>query len=229
MRRGFFGGAFDPIHEGHLNLAKSVFKDLGLDSLELIPNAAPPHKKASSLDFSLRVSLIKLAIKDYPFMSVNDMEKDLTRKHYTYNTLKLLRERYSKDDPLFFLMGEDSLLALDTWYLGLKLTDFAHLAIIKRPGFNLNKASPILHEYLKEHLVSLDNPKFNEYKNLPCGKCFLLESKLYDVSSSKLRHTLVEFYQEKNDKALSYLQEEVPDLVLKEILKHKLYQDLISD
>lgn len=226
MKRGFFGGAFDPIHEGHLNLAKSVFKDLGLDSLELIPNAAPPHKKASSLNFSLRVDLIKLAIKDYPFMKVNEMEKDLKHKHYTYDTLEHLRKIYGKDDPLFFLMGEDSLLALDTWHLGLKLTDFAHLAIIKRPGFNLSKASPILRDYLKDHLVTRDDPHFEEYKNKPCGKCFLLDSKLYDVSSSRLRHTLVEFYQDQNDKALSYLKEEVPDLVLKEILKHKLYQDL---
>ncbi len=225
MRTGFFGGAFDPIHEGHLKLARNITDALFLERLEFIPNASPPHKKAASLDFKKRTDLIKLAIKDEPRMAVNTMEENASSFNYTLNTLRTLRQERDDDTPMFFLMGMDSLLALDTWHQGFLLTDYVNLAVIGRPGCSLDMANPAIKEYLKQRLVLKEDLKESpKLLNTPCGLCFYIECEEQDVSSSNLREALIKFYSSRDDRALSYLKKEVPALVLKEILDHELYK-----
>lgn len=107
MKIGIFGGSFNPIHNGHINLCKELLDNNYLDVIYLMPNATPPHKNNVQTSFMHRLNMIKLAIKNIENLKILDCEKDSTIKHYTYNTLENLKTIF-KDDELFFIMGADS-------------------------------------------------------------------------------------------------------------------------
>ncbi|MDD5952564.1 MAG: nicotinate-nucleotide adenylyltransferase [Oscillospiraceae bacterium] len=111
---GIFGGTFNPIHNGHLHIARCFQEQLALDSVMLIPSKRPTHKAAPDLASSYdRLMMCRLATAGTPF-TVSDME--ITRKtaSYTVYTLEALREKHPLD-TLYLLMGEDMFLTLLDW------------------------------------------------------------------------------------------------------------------
>lgn len=216
---GFLGGSFDPIHRGHLHLAQEVRKVFALDKIYLIPNASPPHKERNFSSYENRLQMSRLALSslNHRQYQVSLLEQDPGKLHYTYDSLKALRSRYGAQARLYFIMGMDSLLALDSWYRGLELTDFTNLVVLPRPHYCLNyentalptakpsdqqtnpesaqrTADTVLSEalknYLKEHVVKENAPDFNRQKFCTQGKIFLLNSRQFDISSTRLRATL---------------------------------------
>lgn len=116
MRIGIFGGAFNPVHNGHINLAKSYIESLSLDKLLVIPTANPPHKTALGLaDKEDRLTMLSLAFSGVNKTEISDIEFRRTDKSYTYETIKELRKLYSCDD-FFLIIGEDQFLSFDKWY-----------------------------------------------------------------------------------------------------------------
>lgn len=116
MRIGIFGGAFNPVHNGHINLAKSYLKSLSLDKLFIIPTAVPPHKTAMGLaDGKDRINMLSLAFRGIEGTEISDIEFKTNEKSYTYNTVKEIRKTYS-DDEIFLIIGEDQFLSFDKWY-----------------------------------------------------------------------------------------------------------------
>lgn len=117
MRIGILGGTFDPIHVGHIELAKAAVSELSLDKVLVIP-AGNPYFKSGKRDISLgihRYNMIKLSIAPYPYMEALDIELYKEGETYTADTLLKLDEKY-RGDELFFIVGSDSLLQMDTWY-----------------------------------------------------------------------------------------------------------------
>lgn len=95
LKIGIFGGAFNPVHNGHLNLAKHYLDELGLDKILFIPTNIPPHK--SNEDFAGRkdrFNMLRLAIKPYDKFEVSDIEFKRDGKSYTYDTLLELKKIY---------------------------------------------------------------------------------------------------------------------------------------
>lgn len=219
----FLGGAFDPVHRGHLRLAHAVKERLNLESVEFIPNAAPPHKHGSHLPYETRVALLKLALENEPYLHVNTLERDNSHPHYTYETLRLLREEKGPDTPLFFVIGLDSLLALDTWYHGLELTSLAHLVVLGRPGYSLDDASETMRDYLKDRLIFSHEGEFDKALATPAGHCLYVEGEAEDVSSSELRARILNYYASKDSAALDYLHTHLPEEVCATILSSHLY------
>ena len=116
MRIGIFGGAFNPVHNGHINLAKSYLKSLSLDKLILIPTANPPHKTAAGLACEEdRLNMLSIAFKAVDRVEISDIEFQRNEKSYTYDTVRELRKIYS-DDALFLIIGDDQFLSFDKWY-----------------------------------------------------------------------------------------------------------------
>lgn len=198
---GFLGGSFDPIHKGHLNLAKGVRRSLKLDKIFLIPNAAPPHKAGNYTSYKSRLQMTDLALLslNHRQYQVSRLEQDPEHRHYTYDTLKMLRQKYGPDTRLYFIMGMDSLLDLDTWHKGFELTDFANLAVIDRPGSDFaNCPKAELKAYIADHVVYEPAPysgiekleEFNQALNEPKGRIFILRVPVMDVSSTQLRAEL---------------------------------------
>lgn len=116
MRIGIFGGAFNPVHNGHINLAKSYFESLSLDKLLIVPTANPPHKTAVGLaSEDDRLNMLSLAFKDMDKVELSDIEFQREEKSYTYDTIKELRKIYPNDE-LFLIIGDDQFLSFDKWY-----------------------------------------------------------------------------------------------------------------
>ncbi len=129
---GLFGGTFDPVHYGHLRAAEEAYHALGLKKVIFLPTADPPHKKRPDLSpFELRAKMVRLAIKGVPYFEVSDLEERLPHPSYSVRTLKALREA-QKDLEIFFILGLDAFLELETWYHYQELPLLAHLVVVTR-------------------------------------------------------------------------------------------------
>ena len=135
--RAYLGGSFDPVHNGHLQMALYVYQSLlplakqqqRELQVSLLPNARSPFK-ADSTDPKHRLAMLKLAIKDTP-LQINELELWQTPPVYTIDSVKILRARYPHDS-LIFIMGMDSAQSLDKWKDGLTLTDHVNLWVFNR-------------------------------------------------------------------------------------------------
>lgn len=152
-RIGLLGGSFNPVHNDHLLLAEFVKQRLQLDRVFLIPNSAPPHKNTVQVSYRHRLRMLRLALEGHPGLDISEIESCPEHPHYTFDTLTLLRHHYGADTALFFIMGMDSFLALDTWYRGLELSSLASLAVIMRKGYEHARISPAVAAYMHTHCV----------------------------------------------------------------------------
>ncbi|SFV55424.1 Nicotinate-nucleotide adenylyltransferase [hydrothermal vent metagenome] len=134
---GFLGGSFNPVHLGHLKIAKQVKKQLNLEKLFLMPCGIPPHKKDLFFNQTQRLELLKIALEDYPELSLDTREIDNNKINYTIDTLKQIKKEYPKE-KVFFIMGSDSFNNLHTWKDYKNIKNYAQLVVISRP-YNQNK------------------------------------------------------------------------------------------
>lgn len=110
-----FGGSFNPIHNGHIQLIKGIISELNLDKLLVVPSFLPPHKLVKSpVSPEDRIAMCKLCIADIPKTEISDIEIKRGGKSYTYETLQELHSIYHTDD-LFLIMGADMFLSIETW------------------------------------------------------------------------------------------------------------------
>ena len=115
MRIGMFGGSFNPIHNGHIQLIKGIISELNLDKLLVVPSFLPPHKLVKSpVSPEDRIAMCKLCIDNIPKAKISDIEIKRGGKSYTYKTLQELHSIYTTDD-LFLIMGADMFLSIETW------------------------------------------------------------------------------------------------------------------
>ena len=143
MRVGIFGGAFDPIHVGHLILAERVRDDAQLDLVRFVPSYKPPHKDDRRLTrFEARCDMVTLATTGQPAFVLDAIEKELPPPSYTVNTLRELALRHP-GDTFSLILGADSLHDLPTWYEPRELLRLAELIVVPRPGVELVTADAL--------------------------------------------------------------------------------------
>lgn len=131
-----FGGSFDPVHHGHLIVARHVAEALGHGRVLLIPCATPPHKQARNLATAAdRVAMCQAATKDESLFAVSDWETKQTGTNYTLHTVQHFQAALGSRVELSWLLGLDSLCELDTWYRADELADACTLVTAARPGF----------------------------------------------------------------------------------------------
>lgn len=114
-KTGIFGGAFNPVHNGHVRLAEEAVKQLKLRRLLIIPTYVSPHKHTELLPFEDRVEMCRRAFGHIPGAEVSDIEVRLGGTSYSINTVRALKEMYP-DEQLFLLIGGDMLFSFDKWY-----------------------------------------------------------------------------------------------------------------
>ncbi len=190
MRIGILGGTFDPIHLGHLHTAEEVGERLDLEKVYLIPSASPPHKSKRSLTpFRHRLAMVRLAAEQSPLLEASAMEGDRPGFSYSIETLKELHNILSPDPELFFILGMDAFLEIDTWKEHNALFNYAHFVIIHRAGYKLNR----FEDFFK-HLGM--EPVENRAENtlvMPSGKSItLMATTLMDISSTRIRQMVSE-------------------------------------
>lgn len=195
---GIMGGTFDPIHNAHLALAEAAYEQLSLDCVMFIPACQPPHKiKAGVSPADIRAQMVKSAIKDNPHFTFSDIELNRTGNSYTADTLTELHEQIP-DAKLYFILGADSLFAIDSWSRPDEIMAKSTLAAAVRD----NKSE----EEMKEQI--------NYLKKRYNADIRLLSFPDLDISSHELRHIRSE------NRSVRYL---VPEEVNDYIVKNGLY------
>jgi len=115
-RIGLFGGTFNPIHLGHIQVIQEVKKGFGLDKIFIIPSALPPHKEPDGLvEAADRIEMIRLAFSNHPDFAVSDVELKRPGPSYTIDTVRHFKSILNEDSELFLIMGLDAFLEIDTW------------------------------------------------------------------------------------------------------------------
>jgi len=136
---GMMGGTFNPVHNGHLKLARCAAEEYGLDKVLFMTGGNPPHKKDKPvLDAKFRHLMVKLAIGDIPDFEPCDYEIKLTDYSYTANTLQYLHKQYPGDE-IYFILGADSLNYLEAWYKPEKILSGCILLVYGRDGYDAGK------------------------------------------------------------------------------------------
>lgn len=174
MKTGIFGGAFDPIHKGHIYMAQKAMEEYSLDRLFLVPSGHSPNKTENAMTaFSHRYNMCKLAARAVPGIEVSDIEIKDESTSYTYVTLKKLKALYPQDE-LYFIMGGDSLDYFETWMRPDVIAKTAIILVMVRENFPKLKMEE----------------KIGHIKNLFPADIRLLSCDGIDVSSTQVRGLL---------------------------------------
>jgi len=199
-RIGIMGGTFDPIHKGHLALAKAAMGDFALDKVIFIPAGTPPHKKPGEVTGKEhRYNMVKLAIRGKKDYSISRMELDRPGLSYAVDTFNTLKKKFSKKVKLFYIMGLDSINEILEWRKPLELFKLCEFIVGTRPGTRIRtfkrlvKFPPLQKEVDKIHLMELKE----------------------NISSSDIRQKI------KQKKSVSAV---VPKAIENYIRKNKLYK-----
>ncbi len=189
------GGTFNPVHNGHIQMAKYVIEKAYADEVWFMPNGNPPHKKDNEIvDKTHRANMVKLAIEGYDSFRFCDAEVKREGYSYLVDTLKDLCDEY--DHEFYFMLGADSLSQIEGWY---KFEDYAKycafLAFGRLDGGDIYQMA----EYLK---------KKYSFEILP------LDMPYVDIASTQIRECLKNGYL-----AVDFL----PEKVYNYILNNRLY------
>jgi nicotinate-nucleotide adenylyltransferase len=139
---GLFGGSFDPIHSGHLAVARSAMKKFGLDRVYFIPSGVPPHKPKRHLaPFAHRMAMVSLACADHPEFvpSLAEAGEDQGghQVFYSVDTVRHFRHTLHAHEHLYFIMGADQFLGIATWKDYETLLGLCDFIVANRPGFRI--------------------------------------------------------------------------------------------
>lgn len=146
MKLGFYGGTFDPIHNGHLILARDAVETLKLDRLYFIPNSIPPHKSGvQPSPAAVRGEMVRAAIEDELKFDMDPSELNRPGISYTIDTILSMREKFGADTEFFYLIGRDNVESLSTWRRVDELHHLVTFVVLSRS----DEAAPLL--YLTLH------------------------------------------------------------------------------
>jgi nicotinate-nucleotide adenylyltransferase len=210
-----FGGTFDPVHWGHLRVARDTATALKLPEVRLIPaqqNVLRDRPGASAAD---RVAMLRLAVREFATLTVDDCEIVRTTPSYTITTLESFRERFPTR-PLIWLIGVDAFLRIASWHRANELFDFAHFVVLNRPGFATSHVfSPALAGVWQGRATHDASMLLSETQ----GRIYLHTVAPQAVSATEIRNMI---RAGSSDEALLPL---LPAAVLSYIRAHRLYLD----
>jgi len=136
MKIGILGGTFNPIHLGHLVLAKECRAKFGLNKVIFVPAGTPPHKTVEGgVSVADRLNMVRLALEGEDGFEVSTYEIDKGGVSYSIDTIKHFKEKYGADTELFFLTGSDSTESLSSWKDIDEILDLVTFVIGARPGW----------------------------------------------------------------------------------------------
>lgn len=137
-RIAIYGGTFDPVHAGHLEIARRVTELFEIDEFLFVPARVAPHKVDREVSSAFhRYAMLALATRDEPRISLATFELDGPGREYTVDTLAYFRSQFDGVADLFFVMGADSWSEITTWREWRRLVTLANLIVVTRPGFEI--------------------------------------------------------------------------------------------
>lgn len=199
-KAGILGGTFDPVHLGHLALAKQAILHLNLDAVVFIPTYQPPHKEwAPYAGYKHRFRMLELAVAGDRKLTVNDIEQRRGGVSYTFDTVMELKQLEPNTD-WYFISGSDAYAYFMTWHRWRDLLDLCKVVIAKRPRFDI-ELDDTLEKAAREsrygmRYITVDTP---------------------DISSTMIRTLLRE------PNGLDHVRDLMPKPVFDYIVAHRLY------
>lgn len=184
--RAFYGGTFDPVHNGHLAIALAARDALGT-TIWMMPAADPPHRDAPGASAGDRAAMLDLAIQGLAGLRVDRRELQRDAPSYTIDTLRELRAKHGDAAPLAFLVGADSLHGLATWKEPEALLAGAHWVVAERPGSALDEHLPPEVARLVGGRWTLNTAALRE---TPGGKVLRLRQPLNSDSATQIRRRI---------------------------------------
>ena len=204
---GVLGGAFDPVHIGHLRGAIAVREHLGLERVDLLPAAQSPLKDTATVTAADRLAMLEAAVRGVPGLGVDARELARKGPSYTVDTLIELRREVGQAMPLIWIVGTDILPALPKWSRWQQLLELAHLVILERPG---SDSPPLaVTQWLDQHRIDQ-----NALLTSAAGGVMTLDQPVLDIASSDIRTLLA---AGRDPRFL------LPDVVMEYITQHKLF------
>jgi len=204
---GVLGGVFDPVHYGHLALAREAAKRLDLAEVRFVPANVPPHRRQPHASAEQRVQMLKLAISGSPCFVLDSREMARQGASYTVDTLNTMRTELGGKRPLCLLMGADAFAGLASWHRWTRLFKLAHIAVVQRPGYDLKNLRPRLSEELAKRRAKSPHAAFD----MPSGAIIMLRVKPVAISASMIRERLRSGKSARNllpPAVLHYIQEQ---------------------
>ncbi len=199
-----FGGTFDPVHHGHLIVARALAELRGLDRICLVPASQSPHKEGTFASAEHRLAMLKLATAGESLFEVSDIELRRTGRSYTYDTVAALRQQYGPAAELSVVIGADMLKDFPLWHRVQELLKLAKIIVVSRPPWDKQIAAIIdklSNHFSKDILGQIANS--------------VVQTPLVDISSTEIRQRI------RDGRSIRYL---VPDSVMTYMTDRKLYQ-----
>ncbi len=219
MKLALFGGTFDPVHLGHLAVARAAAEKFDLGRVYFVPADLPPHKQKRALtSFQHRFAMLALATADDPRFVPSLLDAHTGQPNYSIGTVRRLKAMLRKSDKLYFLIGMDAFKDIATWYKPVELLAEVEFIVVSRPGFSLADIGKALPESLRPNEAMLRAVRHRRAEGaiaIPGATIHLL-GEVHEKASS----TLIRAAAHKSAKQLSRY---VPRLVAEYIKKEHLY------
>jgi nicotinate-nucleotide adenylyltransferase len=221
MKLAFFGGTFDPVHLGHLAIARAAAGKFALDLVYFVPADVPPHKRGRSLTgFQHRFAMLALATAEDQRFVPSLLEANSEHPNYSIETIRRLKSTLKESDKLYFLIGVDAFMEIGSWRQAVELLSECDFVVASRPGHSLSDIAKALPGPLRPAdavLQGLGGQQSGNTIKLPSSAVHLLDNVHEQVSSTQIRAAA--------HKSVEQLSSYVPRMVAEYIRKEHLYLD----
>jgi len=181
---GIFGGAFDPVHYGHLRTALELLVKLALTEVRFIPTGMPPHRGAPIASAAVRCEMLEAALAGQPGFRIDTRELERAGPSYSVDTLASLRAEFPQRS-LCLLLGMDAFLGLPRWHRWEEVLELAHVVVAQRPGWQAPREG-VLGDLLRARRA----PQAETLAAAPAGWIHFEAVTQLEISSSELRSAL---------------------------------------
>ncbi len=210
-RVAYFGGTFDPVHNGHLAIGRSLVNLFDLDQFYFLPAFHAPHKPDRKPTSGYhRFAMLSLATQNDEALAVSDLELQKQQKRYTIETLAELREKHPGDKVLF-VMGADSWADIRTWRDWENVLLGSDHIVVTRPGYDILFGH--VTDSVRERIIDLRSEQ--SFQTMKDRRIYITDAVRYDASATELREDLSDGDLERKD--------DLPVEVAKYIEKYELY------
>jgi nicotinate-nucleotide adenylyltransferase len=219
-RIAIYGGTFDPVHRGHLEIARRVYELFEIDQFLFVPARVAPHKLNREVSAAFhRYAMLALATKDEARVRISTVEVDGPGTRYTVDTLFHFRREFGETAEIFFVLGADSWAEITSWREWRQLTTLAKLIVVTRPGYEISSDHVDAETgALIQDLRGLANEQIRKSTRTAGAKIFFSDAVMADVSASEIREV-----SSRND--LETLARLVTPEVAEYIRKYHLYRN----
>jgi nicotinate-nucleotide adenylyltransferase len=218
-RVALYGGTFDPVHQGHLEVARRVAELFEIEKVLFVPAQIAPHKLTRAVTAPLhRYAMLVLASQNDPQLFVSTFELDAPDRRYTVDTIAHFQSSFGDSTELFFIMGADSWSEITTWRDWERLLTMTSHIVVTRPGHDVSNEH--VGAFLRDRIVdlrSVDNDA-GKTQQLSEARIFVTDVVNKDISATQIRHVA-------KQGRFDDLNNLVPQPVAEYIKKYGIYRD----